>query len=138
MHFGYLPELRQVVSRGFHSRVSVIILGGSTDPSLKVVTEGCAQTYPKSRIAVRDLQQALCPGTDANLVVSPLIWRESDAFETADVLNQIHFLGQYRVIGPNVPMPGMVEEELRWIAPELDVRVMRSLDATEITGIRLC
>ena len=58
--------------------------------------------------------------TQASLVLSPLFMRGADAVDIAIRLIDSGFAGCYRAISMSMPNPGMVRDEVRAVAPELD------------------
>ena len=76
--------------------------------------------FANAETATGALIDRLCP----DVVLSPLITREFDAFDIAQTLNDIGFKGLYRILADNVPDVDLIQREIRKAAPLLDLAVV--------------
>ena len=67
-----------------------------------------------------DLIQRVAP----RLVVSPILARNFDCVDLAELLGRLRYAGRYRAFGPQLPDPGMITREVRSLVPALDFDVM--------------
>ncbi|WP_373356945.1 hypothetical protein [Pseudoroseicyclus sp. CXY001] len=65
------------------------------------------------------LLAGLCP----DLVVSPLLAEGFDALDLARRLAELGYRGRYRAVALSLPDPGLVQDEVRAVAPDLDFDV---------------
>jgi hypothetical protein len=68
----------------------------------------------------QDLMQRVSP----RLVVSPILARNFDCVDLAELLGRLRFAGRYRAFGPQLPNPTMITREVRSLVPALDFDVM--------------
>lgn len=59
------------------------------------------------------------------LVVSPLVARQFDCVDLAEVLHRLGYTGCYRAIDMGLPRPEMIVAEIRALAPGLDFGLTR-------------
>lgn len=58
------------------------------------------------------------------LVVSPILARNFDCVDLAELLGRLRYAGRYRAFGPQLPDPNMIMREVRSLVPALDFDVM--------------
>ncbi len=58
--------------------------------------------------------------TAPDIILSPLFGDNFDAIDVATQLSELGFTGRYRVIAENVPNAGIIRNEVRNQAPDLD------------------
>lgn len=68
----------------------------------------------------RDLMHRVSP----RLVVSPILARNFDCVDLAELLGRLRYAGRYRAFGPQLPDPRMITREVRSLVPALDFDVM--------------
>jgi hypothetical protein len=68
----------------------------------------------------RELLEELAP----HLVVSPILARNFDCVDLAQLLGRLRFPGRYRAVGPPLPNPQMITREIRSLVPGLDFDVL--------------
>lgn len=73
-----------------------------------------------------DLSRPLLERLRPKLVLSPLLARDFDCIDLAQMLFALGFTGQYRVISNDLPDPGIVLAEIRTLCPGLDFGVLRA------------
>ena len=59
-----------------------------------------------------------------SVVVSPVLARRFDCIDLAMRLSQIGFTGAYRAVARDLPMPALVEREVRQACPILDFAIV--------------
>ena len=74
-----------------------------------------------------DLSQDLVSRIRPKLVLSPLLARDFDCIDLAQMLHVLGFAGQYRVISENVPDPAIVKTEIKSMCPGLDFGILSQL-----------
>ena len=77
-----------------------------------------------------DLSQSLLDRLRPKLVLSPLLARDFDCIDLAQMLFTLGFTGQYRVISNDLPDPRIVLAEIRALCPGLDFDVLQTLPRT--------
>lgn len=77
-----------------------------------------------------DLSQDLLARVRPKLVLSPLLARDFDCIDLAQMLFALGFGGQYRVVSSEVPNPLIVATEIRSLCPGLDFGVLSTLPGT--------
>lgn len=76
-----------------------------------------------------DLSQDLLARIRPKLVLSPLLARDFDCIDLAQMLFALGFGGQYRVISGDIPNPRIVTAEIQSLCPGLDFGVLQTLPA---------
>ena len=71
----------------------------------------------------RELLEDLTP----HLVVSPILARNFDCVDLAQLLGRLRFAGRYRAVGPALPDPQMITREIRSLVPGLDFDVLSTV-----------
>ena len=71
-----------------------------------------------------DLQAACFSSIAPSTIISPLLLKELDAIDIAQKLVRLGFRGQYIALAWQLPDPGIVEAEIRAVAPGMDVAVV--------------
>jgi hypothetical protein len=57
------------------------------------------------------------------LILSPLLARNFDCIDLAEVLWSLGYRGRYRAIDPSLPNPALIRREVRMLVPGLDFDV---------------
>lgn len=74
-----------------------------------------------------DLSRQLLERVRPKLVLSPLLARDFDCIDLAQMLHSLGFTGQYRVITSDLPDPRVVSAEIGQLCPGLDFAVLSTL-----------
>lgn len=74
-----------------------------------------------------DLSRQLLDRVRPRLVLSPLLAREFDCIDLAQMLFTLGYTGQYRVITNDLPDPRVVVAEIRQFCPGLDFAILTTL-----------
>lgn len=74
--------------------------------------------------AFSDLSRPLIERLKPRLVVSPLLARDFDCLDLAQLLFALGYTGQYRVLSNDLPNPRLVVAEARALCPALDFDVL--------------
>lgn len=107
------------------SRVSILAVGDTTEWLRRR-----QPVPPGGRIILasfNDLSQELLARMRPKLVLSPLLARDFDCIDLAQMLFALGFGGQYRVITGDIPNPMIVTAEIRSQCPGLDFDVLQTL-----------
>ncbi len=73
---------------------------------------------------VTDLDAALLLRLNPDIVMSPLVVRDTDAVEIARILGDLHYAGRYRVVSEEIPNDTVIRAEVSAVAPDLDFAVV--------------
>lgn len=76
-----------------------------------------------------DLSRELLARVRPRLVLSPLLARDFDCIDLAQMLFALGYAGQYRVVSSDIPDPRIVTAEIRTLCPGLDFEVLHALPA---------
>lgn len=71
-----------------------------------------------------DLSRELLDRVKPRLVLSPLLARDFDCIDLAQMLFTLGFAGQYRVVSSDLPDPRVVVAEIRGLCPGLDFGIV--------------
>lgn len=74
-----------------------------------------------------DMSRQLLDRVRPRLVLSPLLAREFDCIDLAQMLFTLGYTGQYRVITNDLPDPRVVVAEIRHLCPGIDFAVLTTL-----------
>lgn len=74
-----------------------------------------------------DVSRELLDDVVPHLVLSPILARNFDCVDLAQLLARFRFAGRYRAVGPPLPNPKIITREIRSLVPMLDFDVL-SLD----------
>ncbi|MEO1238669.1 MAG: hypothetical protein AAFW64_03220 [Pseudomonadota bacterium] len=74
-----------------------------------------------------DLSFELLDSVKPRIVLSPLLAREFDCIDLAQLLFALGFDGKYRVLSSDIPNPQIVKAEIRTQCPGLDFEILHSL-----------
>lgn len=77
--------------------------------------------------AFTDLSFELLDRIKPRVVLSPLLAREFDCIDLAQLLFALGFDGKYRVLSAEIPNPHIVKAEIRSQCPGLDFEILQSL-----------
>lgn len=77
--------------------------------------------------AFTDLSFELLDRVKPRVVLSPLLAREFDCIDLAQLLFALGFDGRYRVLSAEIPNPHIVKAEIRSQCPGLDFEILQSL-----------
>ncbi|MDJ1008095.1 MAG: hypothetical protein QNJ13_09765 [Paracoccaceae bacterium] len=72
-----------------------------------------------------DLSRPLLDRVSPKLVLSPLLARDFDCIDLAQMLFTLGYTGQYRVISNDLPDPRVVLAEIRALCPGLDFAILQ-------------
>ncbi len=75
-------------------------------------------------IDIGDLTYELLESVQPQVILSPLLSRDFDAVEIARRLNDVGYLGRYRVVTDAVPDPDIIIKDIRSVAPNLDISLL--------------
>ncbi len=73
---------------------------------------------------VADLSADLLVRIGPDIIMSPLVVRDTDAIEVARILGDLGYAGRYRVVADDIPNDNMITAEVAAIAPGLDFAVV--------------
>ncbi len=73
-----------------------------------------------------DLSRELLARIKPRLVVSPLLARDFDCIDLAQILFALGYGGQYRVISGEIPNPRIVLAEIKTLCPGLDFAILQA------------
>ncbi len=77
-----------------------------------------------SFVDVRDLDAALLATHSPDIIMSPLVVRDTDAVEIARTLSQLKFQGRYRVVADDIPDADVIQGEVSAAAPKIDFAII--------------
>ena len=82
--------------------------------------EGSGITF----LSFHDVSEATIADMAPELVYSPVLAKDFDCIELANLLHNIGFSGTYRAIGEGIPKPGLIEREVKQMCPRLDFEIV--------------
>lgn len=121
----------------YHEPVVCVTASRSASSSV-VLAVGDASQWPGGRAGIaadghvvfvdfHEVSENLLAELVPHLVVSPILARNFDCVDLAQLLAHLRYAGRYRAVGPPLPNPKIITREIRSLVPTLDFDVL-SLD----------
>lgn len=83
-------------------------------------------------VAWHELAMRIADGVPPDTIYSAAVSSNFDCIDIAQLLYRVGFVGQYRVIAPDVPNPGLIRREVLALCPGLDFQIGADLPGSLI------
>lgn len=77
-------------------------------------------------VAFHEVTQDMLDHWQPSLIFSPLLARHFDCVDLAVLLHGLGYSGEYRAVAIGLPRPGLIEQEVRQLCPQLNFRIVEA------------